>query len=154
MQRTKSAGIPIPPKKKRIAVSSAKSKGRELQKWVCEKISKLTGIEWGKDCAIESRPMGQCGCDVRMEQSILKLFPFSIECKRQESWSVHAWVEQAKKNLIKNTSWILFIRRSRMNPHAIIVLDANVFFQMVSLIPEKDRNKIVGTLDNKGSMKD
>jgi hypothetical protein len=149
MQRTKSAGISIPPKKKRIAVSSAKAKGRNLQKWVCDKISKLTGVDTGKDCPIESRPMGQSGCDVRMEQAILKLFPFSVECKAQESWSVSAWIEQAKKNLLRNTSWLLFFRKSRMIPHTVVLLDADIFFQMVSLIPEKDRDKIVGAVDNK-----
>lgn len=131
-----------PVKKKRIKVSSAKAKGRSLQQWVCGKISKLTGIDTGKDCPIESRPMGQTGCDVRMEQSVLKQFPFSVECKAQESWSVPAWIEQAKKNLLRNTSWLLFIRRSRMNPHAVVLLDADVFFQIISLIPEKDRDKI------------
>ena len=141
MQRTKYKETE-PIKKKRIQVSSAKAKGRELQKWVCSRISKLTGVDTGKDCPIESRPMGQSGCDVRMEQSILKLFPFSVECKAQETWSVSAWVEQAKKNLIRNTSWLLFIRKSRMNPHALVILDADTFFRIISLIPEEDRNKI------------
>ena len=141
MQRTKYKEE-TPVKKKRILTSSAKAKGRELQKWVCAKISKLTGVDTGKDCPIESRPMGQTGCDVRMEQSILKQFPFSIECKWQESWSVSAWIDQAKKNLIRNTSWLLFIRKSRMNPYSVVLLDADVFFQIISLIPEKDRDKI------------
>ena len=143
MQRTKVEGSPPVVKKKRIQVSSAKNKGRALQQWVCGKIATLTGKDTGKDCPIESRPMGQCGCDVRMEQAILRLFPFSVECKAQETWSVLAWVEQAKKNLLPKTSWILFARKSRMNPHALAVLDADVFFKIISLISEKDREKII-----------
>ena len=144
MQRTKSAGISIIPKKKRIAVSSAKSKGRRLQQLICKKISELTGIEWGKDCAIESRPMGQCGADVRMETSVLKLFPFATECKYQESWSIYQWMKQAvaAQKRMPGTSWVLFVRKNDMKPTSITVLDTNTFFRMLELIPENDRNKI------------
>jgi hypothetical protein len=140
MKRTEPGSVLV--KKPRIKVASAKAKGRELQKYICSKISKLTGKDTGKDCPIESRPMGQSGCDVRMEKHILKLFPFSIECKAQETWSVSAWVEQAKKNLMRDTSWILFIRKSRMTPHALAILDADTFFKLISLIPESERHKI------------
>ena len=40
---------------------SAKAKGRTLQQWICKKISEFTGFPCGKDCPIESRPMGQSG---------------------------------------------------------------------------------------------
>ena len=119
-------------KKPRIKVSSAKAKGREFQQWVCRQISAITGYEFGKagkDYPIESRPMGQRGVDVRMEERVLNKFPFSVECKRQENWSVPAWIEQARKNQLPNTDWLLFMRRSRTP--AVVVMDALAFFRLV-----------------------
>ena len=120
-------------KKPRIKVSSAKAKGRNLQKWVCEQISKLTGIPWSsngkEDAPISSRPMGQSGTDVRLESHVKKLFPFSVECKWCESWSVPSWIEQAKENQEKGTEWLLFCKRSRHS--TIVILDAEVFFKLL-----------------------
>lgn len=116
--------------KKRISVASAKDKGRRLQKWVCDQISQVTGIEWGKDCAIESRPMGQSGCDVRMEKAVLERFPFSVECKSCESWSVHAWVKQAKDNQLRGTDWLLVAKRNHDKP--VVIMDAEAFFTIYS----------------------
>jgi hypothetical protein len=120
------------PRKKRISPASAKNKGRALQKWVCQHISDLTGFPWGSsgdDCPIESRPMGQKGCDVRMESQVVEAFPFSVECKWQETWSIPAWIKQAKENQMEGTDWLLFCRRSREKE--IVVLDAEVFFRIL-----------------------
>lgn len=119
------------PPKKRISVASAKAKGRDLQKWVCQKISELTDEKWGKDCPIESRPMGQTGVDVRMEFHVWEQFPYSVECKWQESWSVPAWIKQAQDNQREGTDWLLFLRRNRMNPYSVVVMDADVFFELL-----------------------
>lgn len=119
--------------KKRIKTSSAKAKGRNLQKQICEMISKLTGFSWSsngkEDCPISSRPMGQSGTDIRLESQVKKVFPFSIECKWQENWSIPSWIDQAKENQEKGTEWLLFCRRSR-HP-TIVVLDAEVFFKLL-----------------------
>lgn len=115
-------------RKQRITVASAKDKGRRLQKWACDQISQVTGIEWGKDCPIESRPMGQSGCDVRMEKAVLERFPFSVECKACESWSVPAWIKQAKENQIQGTDWLLIAKRSREQP--VVIMDAERFFEI------------------------
>jgi len=127
MQRTR------PLKKKRIRVSSAKAKGRELQRWTCQQIADITGYEWGcsgSDSPIESRPMGQHGCDVRMESHVRKLFPFTVECKRRETWSVPEWIEHAKTNCLKETDWLLIMRRSYHPP--VVVMDAEAFFRIYS----------------------
>lgn len=126
MERGKSKKV-----KKRISVSSAKAKGRNLQQWVCQKISNLTGYEWGADLPISSRPMGQAGTDVRLESQVKVLFPYSVECKFQESWSIPAWIKQAQKNQEKGTDWLLFCKRSREKP--IVVMDANVFFELLKI---------------------
>lgn len=116
--------------KKRITTQSAKAKGRSLQQWVCQKISELTGFQWGQDKPIESRGMGQSGVDVRLEEEVLKVFPFSIECKWQEAWSVPAWIEQAKNNQKPNTDWLLVCKKNRQSP--VVILDADVFFSLMA----------------------
>jgi len=113
-----------------ITVASRKAKGRTLQQWVCRKISDLTGLAFGKDSPIESRPMGQSGCDVRLDSEAIRLFPFSVECKFQESWAVHQWIEQAQKNKTPDTDWLLVCKRSRKPP--VVILDADVFFKLLN----------------------
>jgi hypothetical protein len=113
----------------RITHAAAKDKGRRLQKWACRKISELTGIPWGKDCRIESRPMGQSGTDVRMDAGVLRLFPFSVECKAQESWSIHQWIEQARNNKQEKTDWLLIAKRNRKKP--VVVMDGDAFFKLL-----------------------
>lgn len=133
MERRKRGLFPGPkpkaaPKKKKITIASAKDKGRRLQKWVCERIGQITGIETGKDCLIESREMGQDGCDVKLYGVAQEKFPFSIECKYQETWSVPAFVKQAKANKKKGTDWLLFLRRNRHEE--LVVMDAKAFFDL------------------------
>jgi len=121
-------------KKKRISTSSAKAKGRGLQQWVAEKISDLLFIPWGKDEMIASREMGQSGTDIRLIGEAKKRFPFSVECKFQESWSVHSWIEQAQANQDKNTDWLLVAKRSRKPP--VVIMDAVVFFKLLEKLEE------------------
>ncbi len=119
---------PIIKKKKRISVQSAKAKGRELQKWVVRKLSEITQIPSGKDCLIQSREMGQSGTDVKLIGPALDAIPYSIECKRTESWSVHSWIEQAQANQLPDTNWLLIARRS--NKKAVAFMDAEHFFDL------------------------
>ena len=118
-------------KKKRISVQAGKAKGRRLQQWVAEKISKLLGFSYGPDELIASREMGQSGVDIRLVGPALKLFPWSVECKSQESWSVHSWIKQAKENQMEGTEWLLVCKKSFKDP--VVILDADVFFQLLTL---------------------
>ena len=115
-------------KKKRISVASGKDKGRRLQKWVCEQIGNVLDMPWGKDELIASRPMGQAGTDVVLKGIAARDFPFSIECKYQEAWSIPAWIKQAKTNMKKNTNWLLFLKRNQHEE--VVVMDAKFFFEM------------------------
>lgn len=111
-----------------ISIASRKAKGRNLQKYVTRRISEITGIPYGKDERIASREMGQSGTDVRLIGKAKKLFPFSIECKYQETWSVPAWIKQAKENWKRGTDWLLFMRKNR-HPE-IVCMDAEAFFKI------------------------
>jgi len=125
MVRTRQA----PTKKKRISISSAKAKGRSLQQWTCQQISKLLDMPWGKDEHIASREGCQNGTDVRLVGDAQKKFPFSVECKWQESWALPAWIIQAKSNQVEGTDWLLVVKKSHSNP--IIVMDAEKFFELL-----------------------
>jgi hypothetical protein len=115
--------------KKRITNASAKAKGRSLQNWACQKISELLGIPWGKDELIASREMGQSGTDVRLVGEAKERFPFSVECKCQETWAIPAWIKQAKGNQVKGTDWLLIVKKNRMTP--IVIMDAERFFELL-----------------------
>jgi len=114
--------------KKRITPQSAKAKARRLQSWVAKQIAKVTGFPCGKDKPVESRPMGQSGPDVRLEGQVLKVFPFTVECKWQETWSIPAWIRQVKKNQMEGTDWLLFCKKNR--ERAVVVMDAERFFDL------------------------
>jgi hypothetical protein len=114
--------------KKRIQVSSVKGKARRLQNWVAEQVSKITGIPWGKDKLIQGREMGQSGTDLKLYGEAKEKFPFSVECKYQETWSVPSWIKQAKENRIESTDWLLFVKRNRHEE--IVIMDAKAFFDL------------------------
>lgn len=116
----------------RISVAAAKDKARNLQKWVCEKVSNLIHLPWGyeDDRLIQPRLMGQKGTDIVLRGEALKHFPFSVECKSGEHWSVPATVKQAKKNRLKNTDWLLVLKNKEMKK-PIVVLDAELFFDIL-----------------------
>ena len=115
---------------------SAKNKGRILQVWIAKQISKITGIECGKDLDIESRQMGQSGVDVLLRGRAAELFPYSIEAKNQESWSLPAWIKQSKGNMKPNTDWLLFCKK---NYHEeIVVMDASRFFELYKRLLEAE----------------
>jgi len=106
--------------------SSAKSKGRRLQQWVAKQISIVTGIKCGKDCDIESREMGQAGCDVKLYGPAAEMYPFAIETKNAERWDVHSAVKQARSNAKPGQDWQVFLKRNGQKP--VVVMDAEAWF--------------------------
>lgn len=123
------------PKKKRIKVASAKAKGRNLQKWVCEKIGKLLNLDWGyeDEKLIQPRIMGQAGVDIVLRGEALEKFPFSVECKSSEIWGVPGYIKQAKDNIKPNTTWLLILKRKEFKD-PVVVLDANEFFKLLERV--------------------
>jgi hypothetical protein len=118
--------------KKRISVQAAKSKGRNLQKFVAKKISELLGEPFGPDEDIASRPMGQSGCDIRLSPRIRKLFPYSIECKCQERFNVVSAISQAIENQMEKTEWLLFFTKNRFP--TTVIMTADHFFSLLEEI--------------------
>jgi hypothetical protein len=96
---------------------------------MCQKIADLLALPWGKDEMIASREMGQPGTDVRLIGEAKERFPFSVECKNQEVWSVPAWIEQAKSNQAPGTDWLLVLKKNRIPP--VVIMDAERFFTLL-----------------------
>jgi hypothetical protein len=102
---------------------SAKNKGARLQKWVCQKIADIFGIEFDNQddqCLIHSREMGQSGTDVILRGEVYKEFPFDIECKNTEKLNLWATIEQAKSNTKKDRDWLIVHKKNYENPIVII----------------------------------
>ena len=111
---------------------SAKEKGRRFQQWVAAKIGLLLDQPVGQDEQIASREMGQSGPDVRLVGEALSKFPFAVECKAQESWKPHEWIDQAKANVnprVHKGGWLLFLKRRHRDP--VVVMDAETFFEIL-----------------------
>jgi hypothetical protein len=148
-KRRNKGGVKKPPpvNKKRITPQSAKAKGRNLQQWVAAQISNVVKLPHGKDQDIESRPMGQSGTDVRLSSLALQRFPYSVECKWQESWSVPAFIRQAKDNLIVDTDWLLFMKRSR--EEVVVCMEAMAFFRLFQKVnPTLSQRDYVNDFEN------
>lgn len=116
----------------RIKISSAKGKGRELQKRVCRDISEAIGIPYDQqddECLIHSREMGQSGVDVILRGEARGLFPYSIECKSAEAFSLLAAIEQAENNQVEGTDWMIVHKRKAWKV-PVVILDWRVFIGM------------------------
>ena len=106
--------------------SSRKAKGRRLQKWIAEQISKVTQIPHGKGCLIESREMGQSGTDIKLYAQAAELYPFAIEAKNTERLSINESISQAKANRSSRQDWQVFWKRNAMAP--VVIMDAGTWF--------------------------
>ena len=108
-----------------MKTQSAKAKGRNLQKWVVNKLIETFDIH-PED--IKSCSMGAGGEDVVMARAAREKFPFSVECKNVEKLNVWDSYEQAKSN-ISGYEPIVVIKKNHKKP--LVVLDAEHFISIV-----------------------
>ena len=110
---------------KPISVRSRKAKGRDFQKYICERISCYLQVPWGyedeKD--IQPRVMGQSGVDIVLRGDARKLFPFAVEAKNQENLSLWSTVDQAAKNKGNFDYWVIMHKKNGKEPLAILNLE-------------------------------
>lgn len=114
-------------------VQSNKAKGRNLQRFVAEKLSKISGIPWGREdeMEIQSRPMGQAGADIILRGEAAKRFPYAFECKSGESFQLVKTIEQARENATDKRPWVIVHRRKKFrNP--IVMMDWDTFEKLIS----------------------
>ena len=109
---------------KKMKTQSAKAKGRRFQQWVRDQLIEKLDVH-PED--VESRSMGAGGEDLIMARAARLKFPYSIECKNQESLNVWKSYEQAESNSGKYEP-VVFIKRNNQTP--LDVVDAEYFVRL------------------------
>ena len=110
-----------------MKTSSAKNKGRILQKWVVMKLIEALDIH-PED--LESRSMGAGGEDVIMARAAREAFPYSIECKNVEKLNVWTAYDQASENCGKYEPLVI-MKKNKKKPLAVV--DAEYFMRLHKL---------------------
>lgn len=106
-----------------MQTASAKAKGRNLQKWVRDKILNKFRMLEADDC--KSTGMGQSGEDIQLSPAARKVFPFSIECKARKTFATYLMYKQAQDNA-NGMEPLLFIKGNHKKP--LVIMDAEYFF--------------------------
>ena len=109
--------------------SSAKAKGRVLQKWMRDKLIEMLDVH-PED--IESRSMGAGGEDLIMARAARLKFPHSIECKNVEKLNIWDAYEQASANC-NDYQPIVVMKKNGKKP--LVVVDAEYY---ISLFGDKN----------------
>jgi len=114
---------------KPITKSSAKGKGRNLQKWVAGKIAALIGLPYDQQddqCLIHAREMGQAGVDIILRGEAQTRFSFAVECKSSEGMSVQAFVAQAMKSAKPGIDWLVAYK-CKMYAEPVVMISWEAF---------------------------
>lgn len=107
-----------------MKTSSAKAKGRNLQKWVRDELLTLADNLSSDD--IRSTSMGASGVDIQLSQAGKIIWPFAIECKNLNRVAAYQWYDQAKSNAGKEIP-IVVAKQNHSDP--IVICDAKWFFE-------------------------
>ena len=107
-----------------MKTQSAKAKGRRLQQWFRDLLIEKLDIH-PED--IESRSMGAGGEDLIMARAAREKFPYSIECKNQESVNLWRSYEQAQENS-KDYEPVVILKRNNTKP--LVLVDAEYFVKL------------------------
>ena len=108
-----------------MKTQSRKAKGRRLQQQFMQLLIEKLDID-PED--IESRAMGSGGEDLIMSKAARNKFPYSIECKNQESLNIWKAWEQANGNKGLYEPLVV-IKKNGVRP--LIVVDAENFLDMI-----------------------
>ena len=97
---------------------SAKNKGKRLQNTIRDLILEKFNAKLEPD-DVRSITMGDSGEDILLSPAARRLFPFSVECKNQESLNIWSSLEQAEGNSGKHTPLVIF-KRNRSKIYAVL----------------------------------
>ena len=97
---------------------SAKNKGKRLQNKIRDLILEKFNSKLELD-DVRSITMGDSGEDILLSPAARRLFPFSVECKNQESLSIWSALEQAENNAGKHIPLVIF-KRNRSKTYAVL----------------------------------
>ncbi len=110
-----------------MKAASAKSKGRNLQQWVRDKILSVLDLEPDD---VRSTSMGAMGEDILLSPKARAKFPFSIECKSHKRFALYNHYEQATSNCPDGSEPLLIIKANHKKPLAIV--DAEWFIERIN----------------------
>jgi hypothetical protein len=111
---------------------SAKAKGRRLQQYVRDKVVEVLNLSPDD---VFSRSMGAFGTDVYCSPVGQAKFPFAVECKNQETFSIYkAWDQAVENGLKTGLNPVIVYKKNGRDP--LVILDFNLFLNMVKEIPE------------------
>ena len=113
-----------PAKKKGIRPSSAKAKGRQLQKWVADKMYQYCPELRPGD--VVSTSMGAGGEDVKLSPHARDFYPIQIECKNHAKIAVYDFYKQAAAH--GNYEPVVVIKQNNCKP--LVIIDADKFFNI------------------------
>ena len=99
---------------------SAKNKGKRLQNDVRDLI--LEKLDTLEPDDVRSITMGDSGEDILLSPAARKVFPFSVECKNQESLNIWSAIEQAENNSGNHIPLVIF-KRNRTKTYAVLEFD-------------------------------
>ena len=108
----------------KMKTQSAKAKGRRFQQWVRDQLIEKLDVH-PED--VESRSMGAGGEDLIMARAAREKFPYSIECKNQESLNIWKSYEQAQQNCGDYEPRVV-IKRNNVKP--LVLVDADYFIEL------------------------
>lgn len=100
-----------------MLTSSAKAKGRRLQQQVRDDIISSFSLD---PSDVLSTSMGCSGVDLKLSSAAKEKFPFSVECKNQESLSIWACLSQCESNTEPGTMPLLIFKRNHSETYACI----------------------------------
>lgn len=111
-----------------MRTSSCKAKGRRLCKRVKELLHKYAPDLKSDDIWVT--PSGCTGADLKLSPAAQYKYPFSIECKNQQSLQIWSALKQAASHVVGNEIPVLFF--SRNNEDTYVALRAEDFVRLVS----------------------
>lgn len=104
-----------------MKTSSAKSKGRNLQKRVRDAILETFNELTVRD--VRSTPMGSSGVDIQLSELGVQRFPYSVECKSRARMAVYDLFRDTLDNLAAGTFPLLVIKQDRSDPLVVTTLE-------------------------------
>jgi hypothetical protein len=118
-----------------MKTSSAKAKGRNLQKWAAEKLLKYAPeLEPGD---VKSTSMGAGGEDVMLSPAARRIYPWQLECKSYARIAVYDFYNQACSHGTHEP--IVFIKQNGCKP--LVVVDADYFVRSFRNGIQTDKGK-------------
>jgi len=108
-----------------LKTSSAKAKGRNLQKWTRDKLLSLFASLTTGD--VRSTSMGASGEDIQLSPLARQCIPYQIETKAHASFAIYKHYEQAAEH--GEHEPLLVIKGNHKKP--LVVLDAEQFFKLI-----------------------